>query len=130
MPDQDQKQDDIRPVPDELSAKRAEKARPEANPDEQRMQVGQRVAQVDEMIDAVAANVQMLINNIAQAIELQLEQAQEDYKSGDPNRIILAEELFAKVEKAMPQQWVDIANMNLRQGFANLRRALELDTRF
>ena len=95
-----------------------------------RADLAKRQAQTAEMLDAVTANVELLINTVAETIMMQMQLAEMDMKSGEPNRIILAEEAFARMEKAMPQNWTDIANQLLRQGFMCLRRALVQPTTF
>lgn len=103
---------------------------PDPRTADMRAELEKRQAQTAEMLDAVTANVELLINTVAETIMMQMQLAEMDMKSGEPNRIILAEEAFARMEKAMPQNWTDIANQQLRQGFMCLRRALEQPTSF
>ena len=93
-------------------------------------QMAEREAQIRANITAVGENLQMVVNQVADFLQAAMANAEADYKSGHPNRIIAAEEAFARFEKGLPQSWCDIANMNLRQGMANLRRALDCPTEF
>lgn len=115
-------------IADELEIRR--KAKELQAPELARADFEKQQQVVLEMVGAVAANMQQVLDAVAQTINLQLQLAEQDYKSGDPDRIIRAEETFARFDKAMPQQWTDIAHMDLKRGFMCLRRALTQPTEF
>lgn len=105
------------------------KTHEQTSKDNRRQLEGQR-AQLHNLIEQVGGNIESLINGVASYTDACAKVAEDDFKTGNPNLIIKAEEDFARLEKAAPQNWVDISNLDLRRGLMALRRALYQTTSF
>ena len=85
-------------------------------------------------LEDTANDIEALIKQIGEHIDKMLQQAHEEYLRAEdrmePQRLANAEATMSRLEKSVPQNWLNIANMELKQGMMALRRALAQPTNF